>query len=829
VAVVIGEAAVRIRGDADKGKIKSDVQPAVEDALSEAGESGADKFAEKMTAGLLGAGLAVAGGFAAALEGAALGDKLAAQLGATGGESARYGQVAGDLYAGAYGESLGDVNDAIRGVVTNIGGMADASAADLQSVTGSVMDLATAMDQDVGATSAAVGRMIQTGMAANAQEALDVITRGFQEGANRGDDFLDVIGEYGTTFTELGLQGPQAVGLINQALAAGIPNADFAADALREMGIIAREGGEEAAEALGDLGLNAEEYFSAMQQGGPAASAALDTVLDALRTTEDPAKRAAAATALIGTQYEDLGDAILAFDPSEAAGSLGTIEDAATNLGTTLNDNASTNLTSFWRTAQGAFVDLLGGKVIPVVERIASLMVSNFGPAFDTAAGIVSTNVVPPLQTLFSWLGQNETLVTALAYTVGTVLVAALTVWGARSIVSAAQNTLAWFTTAAASQVGAATQQRSALQVVVGWVLMGTQAVLQGLRIAAVWTAQIVASAVVGAASFAVQAVRVVAGWVLMATVATAQGLRIAAVWTAQMVAAAVVGAAALAVQVARVVAGWVLMGAQSLLQAGRMAAAWFIALGPVGWIIATVIGLVALIIANWDKVKTFTVNAFRAVVNAVSGAFRSVVSAVGNGISNAVNLMRSLPGRILGAIGNFGSLLYNAGASLIRGLVNGISSAAGFVGNIGSNIVNSVRGFINSRVIGPLNRGLEFTIAGITVNPPDIPTLHSGGVFVSGSPSGEGLALLRDDELVATPEQRRTADDLLRGLFDGRIPAPRGADPAGPAAGPSVKIDVHPAPGMDERVLAAHVGNDLSWQLASGATRPVALLGGTS
>jgi hypothetical protein len=44
----------------------------------------------------------------------------------------------------------------------------------------------------------------------------------------------------------------------------------------------------------------------------------------------------------------------------------------------------------------------------------------------------------------------------------------------------------------------------------------------------------------------------------------------------------------------------------------------------------------------------------------------------------------------------------------------------------------------------------------------PHIPHLHEGGVFEATYGSEEGLALLRSGELVVTPEQRTTADDLL-------------------------------------------------------------------
>ncbi len=158
------------------------------------------------------------------------------------------------------------------------------------------------------------------------------------------------------------------------------------------------------------------------------------------------------------------------------------------------------------------------------------------------------------------------------------------------------------------------------------------------------------AAALRGALTMSVSVVRVVAGWALMGARATMAALR--------------------------VVAGWVLMGAQSLLQAARMAAAWLIAMGPVGWIIAAVVGLVALIIANWDKVKAFTVKAFRAVVDFVVGAWRSIRDGVTNGISAVIGFVTELPGKVLGALGDFGSLLLDLGGDLLRGLWDGISNS---------------------------------------------------------------------------------------------------------------------------------------------------------
>lgn len=181
--------------------------------------------------------------------------------------------------------------------------------------------------------------------------------------------------------------------------------------------------------------------------------------------------------------------------------------------------------------------------------------------------------------------------------------------------------------------------------------------------------------------------------------------------------------------------AGWIRAAAVAMASAIRTAAAWFVALGPVGWVIAIIIGLVALIIANWDTVKAWTIAAWNAVSNAVVSAWNAIVSAVSgavnavkswitnawntiksiavsamqafiaahvngfnmvknavsNGINAVIGFVRSIPGRILGALGNLGGLLVGAGRAIMDGLRRGIEAAWQGVKNLLSSITNMI------------------------------------------------------------------------------------------------------------------------------------------
>jgi hypothetical protein len=131
----------------------------------------------------------------------------------------------------------------------------------------------------------------------------------------------------------------------------------------------------------------------------------------------------------------------------------------------------------------------------------------------------------------------------------------------------------------------------------------------------------------------------------------------------------------------------------------------------PIGIVIAIVIALVAAIIYAWNNCETFRTvviavwngikTAFSAAINWIKGAlawFGTLGSlfagwigrardAIVAGFNNAVAWVRGLPGMILGALGNLGSLLWNAGKSILQGFLDGLKSMwgaiTGFVGGI--------------------------------------------------------------------------------------------------------------------------------------------------
>lgn len=366
--------------------------------------SGAKAKALGLVGGLA-VGATLAKGLSDAFSADALNAKMQAQLGLTGKQSQKAGKVAGALFGNGYGEGMEQVNEAVASVIQNIDGMRGATKGQLQSIAGQALDVATVFDQDLGGVTRAVSQMMRTGLAKNADQALDIITRGFQSGADKSEDFLDTLNEYGTQFRKMGIDGKTATGLIQQGLQAGARDGDLVADSIKEFSIRAIDGSDATQTAFSAIGLNAQEMEKKIARGGPTAQKALGQTLDALRGIKDPADRARQATALFGTQAEDMGKALFALHPETAAKGLGKVAGATEKANKQLNATPSAQLASFGRKLQQGLINVITKYLLPAVEDLMPLL-TNLGGAFDA----VLTAITPTV----NFLKQNKAIVVGL-------------------------------------------------------------------------------------------------------------------------------------------------------------------------------------------------------------------------------------------------------------------------------------------------------------------------------------------------------------------------------------------------------------------------------
>lgn len=355
-------------------------------------------FGEDVSAGQALQGLGreakgIAGGIAAAFAGAQIKEtieqnfsndatiaRFEAGLGQTPEVARQAAEVAGQLWRQGWGDGLEDTTAAVSAVGAQMIDLGSTAPGELSKITAQAMAVADTMQVDVVEVTRAAGNMMKNGLAPDAQTALDIIATGATNGANNAGDLLDVLGEYGDSFSNVGLSGQDALGMVQAALAGGAFTADIAADSVREFSTRILDGSAAGAGAFTALGLDATAMTAAVAAGGPAARDAFTQILAALGTVTDPLAREQAGVALFGSMWEDAGSKmVLSMDP--AAVSVGNVAGAAQKMGDTLMDNDANKV----EVARRGFQDLM--------QRAVDLP----GPMGDVAAGAlgIGGEVVP--------------------------------------------------------------------------------------------------------------------------------------------------------------------------------------------------------------------------------------------------------------------------------------------------------------------------------------------------------------------------------------------------------------------------------------------------
>ncbi|MFF2640311.1 peptidoglycan DD-metalloendopeptidase family protein [Streptomyces niveus] len=368
-------------------------------ASASAGEAGGEAMAEgmgsKMAAGAAAIGVAVGALVVKGLEEAVAKEKatgmLKAQLDLTSQDAAKAGKAAGELYAGTVTESIEEGAAAVKAIMASGLAPSGATTKQLAEIATKAQDLTTLFEVDLAQGANAAGQMVKTGLAKNATEAFDILTRGFQTMGPRADDLADTMNEYSTIFRALGLDAKTSMGLFSQGMKAGARDTDTVADALKEFQIRSTDASESSADAFELLGMDAEKMTARFAKGGEGAATGLQLVLDKLRGMKDPVDRNAAAVGLFGTKAEDLGASLFSLDPSKAVADLGKVGGAAKQAGDDLRDNAGSRFEAFKRRALMGLGDVVGKYVLPPLDRTVQFMNANVRPALSAVGDGFST------------------------------------------------------------------------------------------------------------------------------------------------------------------------------------------------------------------------------------------------------------------------------------------------------------------------------------------------------------------------------------------------------------------------------------------------------
>ena len=291
----------------------ADQLSAVGDKITELGEKATDAFTETEDATV----------------------KASAYFGETGEAAEQTASIIKEVYAEGVGESMDAVSDAVITVKKNLKDLDDTA---LEHLTEQAITLDALFGIDMNETLRGVNSLIEQ-YGITAQEAMDYIVKGTQNGLDKTNELGDNLSEYAGKFSQAGYSTQEYFQLLQNGLDGGAYNLDKVNDAINEVTTRLADGtisdslstiNDEtgAVEAgTGGWGQEVEDVFKQWQQGGATQKQVIDAIVGDIQNTE--------------SQQDKLNKAALAFGTMGEDGNTKFIE-SLTSVGDTYNDVSGT-------------------------------------------------------------------------------------------------------------------------------------------------------------------------------------------------------------------------------------------------------------------------------------------------------------------------------------------------------------------------------------------------------------------------------------------------------------------------------------------------------
>lgn len=354
-----------------------------------------------------------------------------------------------------------------------------------------------------------------------------------------------------------------------------------------------------------------------------------------------------------------------------------------------------------------------------------------------------ATAIIGKLADWAGWMSQHSTLAVILGSIIGGVLVLALTAYSVATLKTATITTASmikdvakgtWWVASKLAHFALVSARAliHAVAVSAVWLAQGAVMVARGIAQGAVWAAGMVAKFVIVAVGAGVQAAIAVGAWIAQGAVLIAQGIAQAATWVAGMVVKYAIVAGAAVLQAGIAVGAWVVANIAMIAATGGIILAIGLLIAAGVWVVnhwgdikkffsalwddvkrifsdaidavvgflkqwgttilavlLPVVGIPLWIWQHWSQISHIASQVWDAVLGVFSSAGRWLLDGLGNVLNLVVDFFWRIPGQILGALGDLGSLLYNAGWNILVGLWNGLMGMWGkvtnFVGGIAS------------------------------------------------------------------------------------------------------------------------------------------------
>lgn len=320
--------------------------------------------------------------------------QLQTRLGLTEQQALTFGDAIRQVYGDNFGESLDDVGNAVATVGQQLKALDQLTQKNLGQVTEYAIGLRDAFDVDVGQSVNAAGVLVDK-FGLSWDGAFSFITRGLQNGLNASGDFLESITEYGVQFADGGANAAQFFSVMESGLQAGMLGTDKAADMFKEFRIRIQDGSTTTSDALQQVGINADDLAEQFADGSITAIDAFALIQKKLADVDDENVRFQAGVALMGSQYEDLGQSAAAgIDPAlrgmkELSGATDSLNRQYENLPTMFEG---------WKRRALLAMEPIGAKLLDIGNRVT--------PYVERAFAFLEAKIVPIVGRIADGMGQ---------------------------------------------------------------------------------------------------------------------------------------------------------------------------------------------------------------------------------------------------------------------------------------------------------------------------------------------------------------------------------------------------------------------------------------
>lgn len=394
-----GEVVYDIRGDSSN--LDSDLNQAEKKTSGFLGKTGsAFKTAGKIAGVAFSAigSAAIAAGTKAVTGAVNLDQAMNQFAAATGvGETAleAYEDTLKSIYANNYGESFEDIAGAMASVRQQMGELDQTS---LQHVTEGVYALSDVFGSDFNETLRGVNQLT-TQFGISAENALDLLATGSQQGLDYTDELGDNISEYAGKFAQAGYTAEEYFQLLKNGTENGSYNLDKVNDSINE--ITNRIADGTIGKAIEQFSAGTQKVFAEWQKGGATQKDVIDAIVKDINSCKNEQQALTMAATAFGTMGED---ANLDFIKS-----LSSVGDAFDKTKGKMEEMKKVKYDDLGSMLQGLLRSLetlllpLGEELIPIIQSLVDTLMPHLEeylePIMKMLGGVVQ-QILPLVETL---------------------------------------------------------------------------------------------------------------------------------------------------------------------------------------------------------------------------------------------------------------------------------------------------------------------------------------------------------------------------------------------------------------------------------------------